>query len=247
VPIIEAIILYFVLFFPSVFSSVEEGSVIAFSINQELSRVFIYNTPALALVWFLLLRKKEAAPVKPFFPPAAPRDSATLNPASLNPAASFLFNAGNILVTFTLALLGLLLINIGASMASDLAERAMTGARFEVAIDFQTPDTAMGWVVLCLSCLSAGYLEESFFRFYLSDRLKKFGFYPAMLMSSVSFAYCHMYEGVFGVANALLAGLFLFFIFNKRKRGDGTQTLCAVAFAHGAYNALVYAAIALNL
>jgi membrane protease YdiL (CAAX protease family) len=121
----------------------------------------------------------------------------------------------------------------------------MTGARFEVDVGFQAPDTAAGWWVLCLSCLSAAYLEESFFRFYLSERLKKFGFYPAMLMSSVSFAYCHLYEGVFGVANALLAGLFLFFIFNKR--GDRMRALHAIALAHGAYNILVYAAIALNL
>jgi hypothetical protein len=80
----------------------------------------------------------------------------------------------------------------------------------------------------------------------VSDRLKEFGLYPAMLMSSVSFAYCHRYEGLFGVANALLAGLFLFFLFNTRKSGNGMRTLHALAFAHGAYNALVYAAIALN-
>jgi membrane protease YdiL (CAAX protease family) len=140
----------------------------------------------------------------------------------------------------------LLLISVSASIASGLAER-ITGRSFEAGFGVQTPDTAAGWVALCLSCLSAAYLEESFFRFYLSDRLKEFGFYTAMLTSSVGFAYCHVYEGVFGVVNALLAGLFLFFIFNKRKRGKGTRTLCALAFAHGAYNALVYAAAALNL
>ncbi|MDR1219100.1 MAG: CPBP family intramembrane metalloprotease [Treponema sp.] len=241
-PTIEAIILYFVLFFPSVFSSVEGGSVIAFSINHALSRIFIYNAPPVVLIWFLVLRKKEtAAPTKrPLFS-LAPR-----NPAGLNPMDSFMFNAGNFLVTFILALSGLLLINISASLASGLVER-VTGGGFEADFGVQTPDTAAGWVVLCLSCLSAAYLEESFFRFYLSDRLKEFGFYPAMLISSVSFAYCHLYEGVFGVVNALLAGLFLFFIFKKRKSGNGMRALHALAFAHGAYNALVYAAVALNL
>ncbi|MDR2783873.1 MAG: CPBP family intramembrane metalloprotease [Treponema sp.] len=228
-PALEAIILYLVLFFPSVFFNIEKGTVIAFSINQELSRIFIYNAPSLSLVWFLLLRKKEPAAEKPLF-----------LPASRSPAGSFMLNAGNILLTFILALSGLLIINISASMANELAERAV-GARFEVGVDFQTPDTAAGWVVLCLSHLSAAYLEESFFRFYLSNRLKGFGFYPAMLMSSVSFAYCHLYEGFFGVVNALLAGLFLFFIFNKRKYGAGMQTLHAIAFAHSAYNMLVYA------
>ncbi|MDR2447899.1 MAG: CPBP family intramembrane metalloprotease [Treponema sp.] len=241
-PIIEAIILYLVLFFPSVFSTLEEGRAIAFSINQELSRIFIYNAPSLTLVWVLLLWKKSPAPAKPLFSPV-PR-----NFTGLNPMASFLFNAGDILLTFIFALSGLLIINISASLANGLAER-VTGSRFdfEVDVSFQTPDTAAGWWVLCLSCLSAGYLEESFFRVYLSDRLKKCGFYPAMLMSSVSFAYCHLYEGVFGVVNALLAGLFLFFIFNKRKYSAGMQTLHAIALAHGAYNALVYVAIALDI
>ncbi|MDR1073508.1 MAG: CPBP family intramembrane metalloprotease [Treponema sp.] len=246
-PIIEAIILYFVLFFPSVFSSVEGGSAIAFSINHALSRIFIYNAPPVALIWFLVLRKKQTAtPAKRRLFSPAPRNLASLNPMGLSHMDSFMFNAGNFLATFILALSGLILINISASLANGLVER-ITGGGFGADFGVQTPDTAAGWFVLCLLCLSAAYLEESFFRFYLSDRLKEFGFYPAMLISSVSFAYCHLYEGVFGVVNALLAGLFLFFIFKKRKSGNGMRTLHALAFAHGVYNALVYAAIALNL
>ncbi|MDR2194208.1 MAG: CPBP family intramembrane metalloprotease [Treponema sp.] len=240
--VLEAVILYLVLFFPSLFIGVGEETVIAFSISRELIRIFIYNLPPLAFIWFLLLKEKTGRR----------RESAPFLPVLRNAVCSSVSNNINGFLTFILAFFGLLAINAGISVLSGLAERA-SGISFEADIAIQTPDTAAGWYtatgwfVLYLSCLSAGYLEESFFRYYLSDRLKEYGPYPAMLMSSVSFAFCHVYEGLFGVANALFAGLLLFFIFNKRKSGNGIQTLHAIAFAHGTYNALMYAAVALNV
>ncbi|MDR0556415.1 MAG: hypothetical protein LBG43_00885, partial [Treponema sp.] len=141
---IEAIILYMVIFFPSVFSGVEEGSAIAFSINQALSRVFIYNAPPMALIWFLALRKTSAtpAPNTRLFLPALQKPTES-NSASLNPRGSFILNGRRLLATFTLALSGLLLISVSASIASGLAER-ITGRSFEAGFGVQTPDTAAG-------------------------------------------------------------------------------------------------------
>ncbi|MFP3041644.1 CPBP family intramembrane metalloprotease [Treponema primitia] len=89
---------------------------------------------------------------------------------------------------------------------------------------------------MILSCLSTGYLEESYFRFYLFTRFKQGGVSPvkAMIVSSILFALCHVYEGPLGALNALLAGLLLFFIFSRRR------SLHGIAWAHGAYNIFVY-------
>jgi hypothetical protein len=231
--VIEAVMLYLVLFFPSVFAGVEKETVIAFSVNRELLRIFVYNIPPLMYIWFLLLPKKDIMRAEPAFFLSALRN-AVFSPVS---------NGTNVFLTCILAFFGLFAISTGCSALSGLAESA-SSASFGSGMSLQTPDTAVGWLVLYLSCVSTGYLEESFFRFYLSDRLKECGLYPAMLMSSVGFAFCHVYEGLFGVVNAFFAGMFLFFIFNKRKSGNGIQTLHALAFAHGTYNALIYAIIA---
>ncbi|MDR2792663.1 MAG: CPBP family intramembrane metalloprotease [Treponema sp.] len=237
-PVLEAIILYLVLFFPAVFAGVEGGTVIVFSVNRELLHMFVYNIPPLALIWFLLLPKKNMLTMR--------TEPAAFLSTLRNAVFSSVSTRINVFMSFILAFFGLLAISTGGSALSELLERA-AGISFETDVSLQTPETVLGWLVLYFSCVSTGYLEESFFRFYLSDRLKAYGLYPAMLMSSIGFAFCHVYEGPFGVVNALLAGVFLFFIFNKRKSGNGMQTLHALAFAHGTYNALIYAAIALNV
>jgi membrane protease YdiL (CAAX protease family) len=90
--------------------------------------------------------------------------------------------------------------------------------------------------VMILSCLSTGYLEETYFRFYLFKRLTAAGAGPmkAALVSSLLFALCHLYEGPLGALNAFMAGLLLFYIFVRRR------SLHGVAWAHGGYNIFVY-------
>jgi membrane protease YdiL (CAAX protease family) len=90
--------------------------------------------------------------------------------------------------------------------------------------------------VMVLSCLSTGYLEESYFRFYLFTRFQEGGIgrFKGMLISSAFFALCHIYEGLPGAANAFLAGLFLYLLVSRRRAIHG------FAWAHGLYNVFVY-------
>jgi membrane protease YdiL (CAAX protease family) len=90
---------------------------------------------------------------------------------------------------------------------------------------------------MILSCLGTGFLEESFFRFYLFNKLdNRFtGERARLLLSTVLFALCHIYEGPWGVLNAAMAGCFLSILFLKYR------SLYGIAAAHGFYNILVYA------
>jgi membrane protease YdiL (CAAX protease family) len=99
------------------------------------------------------------------------------------------------------------------------------------------PAGFLPWTAAVLSSLSAGYLEESYFRWYLPARFREAGI-SAVLSFSVStllFALCHVYEGPWGFANALLAGALLSFLFVKGR------SFHSIALAHGLYNVLVYA------
>jgi membrane protease YdiL (CAAX protease family) len=90
---------------------------------------------------------------------------------------------------------------------------------------------------MALSCLSTGYLEESYFRYYLLGKLEDFGLSPlvSILMGVLLFSFCHLYEGPWGVLNAFLAGTLLSLIFVR------FRSLHGIALAHGLYNIFVYA------
>jgi membrane protease YdiL (CAAX protease family) len=99
----------------------------------------------------------------------------------------------------------------------------------------EAPGDAPGWTVMVLSCLGTGFLEESFFRFYLFNKLDNIGERKRIVLSTLFFALCHVYEGPWGVLNAALAGSFLSVLFLKYR------SLYGVAAAHGFYNIFVYA------
>ncbi|MDR1596754.1 MAG: CPBP family intramembrane metalloprotease, partial [Treponema sp.] len=202
---IEPFILYWVLFLPSWGFPVPEA--FSFSINRELGRIFSYNIPSLALIWYLFLRL----------------ESPTLSSAGLRPGRRDLLT-----VLFTLPgliALGVLVSLIGSFFPSPISAPAVEAPRGLAAVS-----------VMILSCLSTGYLEESYFRLYLFTRFRESGVSPVkgMVVSSLLFALCHVYEGPLGALNAFLAGLLLFFIFTHR------QTIHGLAWAHGGYNIFVY-------
>jgi membrane protease YdiL (CAAX protease family) len=201
--ILEAFFLYLVLFFPSIFAGSGDVSAL-FSIKQSLLYIFVYNAPALALIWFLLLRDSSFSLKKNSF------------------KEKFL--------SFIAALFGLLLIGFSTATLNTVYGNIF----FQGDSTPKTPNSPFGWFVLAGLCLSTGCLEESFFRVYLAERLKTLGFYRSALISSVFFAFCHLYEGFFGVLNALFAGFFLFFIYHKRKSFE------SIVLAHSVYNALMY-------
>jgi membrane protease YdiL (CAAX protease family) len=197
-----------VLFFPGYYSFVPvlSGSVISFSTFREFYRVFGYSLPALALLWYLILEKK----------------SITLNPGSLKPTKNDLFS-------FLWALPGLALIAAGVSFI---------GAEFSSfsAPAVEAPTNVPGWIAVGLSCAGTGYLEESYFRFYLLQKLENYipQKYVRILLSVLLFAVCHVYEGPMGIINAGLAGFLLAIVFTQYR------TLHGIALAHALYNSLVY-------
>jgi membrane protease YdiL (CAAX protease family) len=105
---------------------------------------------------------------------------------------------------------------------------------------FAAPESAAAWIAAILSSLSSGYLEESYFRVYLLTRLSKAGtgVRETAAVSALLFGFCHIYEGPWGAANAVLAGLILSVFFMRYR------VLHGIALAHSFYNIFVYAAMA---
>jgi membrane protease YdiL (CAAX protease family) len=205
--LIEPLILYFVLFLSgSIFPS-PVPEIIEFSPSGELIRIFLYNIPSLALIWYLLFRSKSAQEWGVGLP--GRRD----------------------LSSFFTAFPGMLLTGFAISAISPLFPGIPEGPRVA------PPQGISGWFVMILSCLSTGYLEESFFRFYLHRKLEDHGIPQGriMVISVLLFSICHIYEGPWGCLNAVLAGFLLSFIFIR------FRSLHGIALSHGVYNIFVYA------
>jgi membrane protease YdiL (CAAX protease family) len=210
---LEVLIVYFVLFFPSFLPNPASSVLITFSITQEISRIFFYNIPSSALVWYLLLKSKDRYAIKH-------RIRELVSHRAIK----------NALTAFVLSLAGLLAMGFCVSVLGSL----FTSMPFSETPVIESPQEA--WLVLAVSCLSTGFLEESFFRYYILRRLKKSDIVWAPLFSSVLFAFCHLYEGFWGVLNAFLAGFLLCFMLRRR------HSLAGIICAHGVYNLLVYVA-----
>jgi membrane protease YdiL (CAAX protease family) len=180
----------------------------AFSSLQELNRILVYNIPALALIWYLLLRPRAK---KKGFPRISRRD----------------------LWSVLAALPALLLTALSVSLAASLFNKIPGGTTLE-----SPPARVSAWIITILSCLSTGYLEESFFRYYLYKKLTLFGLDAPrfILVSALLFSLCHIYEGPWGTMNACFAGLLLALIFAR------FRALHGIALAHGLYNLFVYIA-----
>ena len=180
---------------------------ITFSVNRELARIFLYNIPSFALIWYLMLQKKNLRAWGLGFP--GRKDFFSL------------------LVTFP----GLVLIGLAISLISPLFTDLPPGP------GIGAPENFAGWAVMLFACISTGYLEESFFRFYLLAIPGGPGMKPGRLVfvSTLLFSLCHAYEGPWGILNAVLAGTFLAQVFLHHR------SLHGIALAHGFYNAVVYA------
>ncbi|GHV41046.1 hypothetical protein AGMMS49546_16140 [Spirochaetia bacterium] len=223
--LIEPLILYIILFLPGALSHGPPPELVVFSLNGEIRRILIFNIPSLALIWYLLLR-----------PGACRRDCKfrAFGPQSLSgrPKERVLppFRRQD-LYAILCALPGLLLIGFCISLVSSRFFEAPAGMSLEA------PPDSIGWIVMILSCLSTGYLEESYFRYYLLEKLEAFGLSPlmAIIMGVLLFSFCHIYEGPWGALNAFLAGVLLSLIFVR------FRSLHGVALAHGLYNIFVYA------
>ncbi|GHU79794.1 hypothetical protein FACS189462_5550 [Spirochaetia bacterium] len=207
--LIEPLILYVILFLPGAMKAGPPPELAAFSAAGELRRIFLFNIPSLALIWHLLLQ-----PASRFSP-----QKKQLPRFHLQDLYSALF-----------ALPALLLIGFSIALVS---------SRFGIpaGINIEAPSAISGWIVMALSCLSTGYLEESYFRYYLLGKLEAACHSPvtAVLAGVLLFSACHIYEGPWGVLNAFLAGTMLSLVFVRFRSIHG------IALAHGLYNIFVYA------
>ena len=214
---LEGLILYFVLFFPGIYATGFSGEIepigtIPFSTVRELGRTLTYTIPSLALLWYLISDRKQMT-------------FSSLIPKNLRK---------KVLFPFTIGLPGLILIGLGISLLISLFSQAQ-GPTPPPKVE--APGNIWGWIVMVFSCLGTGYLEESYFRYYLLTRLRRQLPEPAkrIILSTLLFSLCHIYEGPWGVLNALLAGILLSALFIRYR------SLHGIAWAHGAYNIFVYA------
>ncbi|MDR0315961.1 MAG: CPBP family intramembrane metalloprotease [Treponema sp.] len=203
---IEMAILYAVLFLHGSGGGIVVGEPITFSVARELVRLLLYNIPALALIWYLLLKAKQGIEWGISWP----------NKPDIVPG----------LIAFP----GLVLIGFTVSLVSPMFEGIPASPQL------LPPQNAGAWIILVLSCISTGYLEESFFRFYILSKREEMGLglWRAALVSVLLFSLCHLYEGPMGFLNSALAGALLAFVFLR------FRSLHGVALAHGFYNILVY-------
>jgi len=202
---IEPFIIYWVLFFRIPVGSTP-GEVPEFSWTAETGRILMYTLPSLALVWYLLLRAKSL------------REMGIKLPQKKDFVIAFLAFCALTLIGVTISL-------VSAQFGEAVALR-----------QFLRPQTVTAWAVLAVSCVSSAYLEESYFRFYLLSMKEEMGLGPhrAVLVSTLLFSICHIYEGPWGFLNAALSGVVLAYIFLR------FRSLHGIAVAHALYNILAY-------
>ena len=224
----EPLILYFVLFFPGIYASGFSGETasagtIPFSAIRELGRTLTYTLPSLALLWYIVMGRdsRDKMPEKTKFFPVLKK---------LQKRDLFPFAAG---------LPGLIIIGLAVSQLVSffLIYENIFPESFSPPLLVEAPGSAWGWTVMAFSCIGTGYLEESYFRYYLLTRLENRLPNPAIriVISTILFSFCHMYEGPWGILNAVLAGILLSMLFIRYGSIHG------IAWAHGAYNIFVYA------
>jgi membrane protease YdiL (CAAX protease family) len=86
--------------------------------------------------------------------------------------------------------------------------------------------------LLLIFCFITGYREEILFRSYLLTRCQQAGFpLPlALITGTIFFGLLHIYEGIVGVSFALLSGLYLSYIFIKKRN------IHIIGLAHAFFN-----------
>ena len=225
----EPLILYFVLFFPGIYASgisleTPLAGTIPFSAIRELGRTLTYTIPSLALLWYIILGRvgSDKMPEKLkwiLFPGLKKLQKRDLLP-------------------FAAGLPGLVIIGLAISQLVSIVPiyEILPNGSFSPPLLVEAPGNVWGWIVMAFSCIGTGYLEESYFRYYLLTRLENALPSPVfrIIISTVLFSFCHMYEGPWGILNAVLAGLFLSMLFIRYGSVHG------IAWAHGAYNIFVY-------
>ena len=175
----------------------------------ELGRIFAYVIPSLALIWFLISDRNGFSALKKEKP-----------------------NKSDLL-SFFICLPALVILSLGITF---LANLVLQNIESSLPPALNRPENLYGWIILFISCIGTGYLEESYFRFYLLTKMEAQITKKALrvIFSTLLFSICHVYAGPWSILNAALAGTFLSVIFLR------FRSLHGIALAHGLYNFAVY-------
>ena len=209
----EALILYLVLFFPGIYSfGLSGGIVLTETIStvtaRELTRIISYTLPSFVLLWYIIPEKKGFSALK---------QEKIRKPD---------------FIVFSIGFPALVFIGLAISILISLfSEYGVTPPS-----TIETPVGVWPWIVVVFSCICTGYLEESYFRYYLLTKFENrfSGAATGIFFSSILFSLCHIYEGPWGFLNAALAGILLALLFIRYR------SLHGIAWAHAAYNIFVY-------
>jgi len=219
-----------VLFFPGILIRpstdwlVQGIQAIPFSIYRELGHMLTYTLPSLALLLYLIYGGEGR------------QTNIHLDAAAELPGKKSFSGLKDIapgkqdIVPFVIGFPVLVITGLFIAFMIPLFTAAAAPPRIEGPYNF------IGWLIVILACLGTGYLEEIYFRYYLLSRLEKAVPRTAVrvIFSTALFALCHMHDGLWGVLNAAIAGLFLSALFLK------FRSLHGIALAHAGYNMFVY-------
>ncbi len=194
--IIEPLIIFMVLFFPGICASLINLSwastqIISFHLNQEVLRIVSYNIPALALIWYFLLKnpvRSEVGEVKPQKKDLFEAIKAALGLFMIGAIISICMNFFFPTNTEEIHISGILswLIVVISCMTTGYTEESY-------------------FRVYLLNHLRLAGISRN----------------KAVLSSCVLFAVCHMYQGPVGFTSSLLAGLFLSYRYIKKRSIHG--------------------------
>ncbi len=201
-PVFEPLLLYFVLFMPSILRYGSDDEFFFFtSLPSICSYIIMASVQIIFIIYFISLKNEN---------PVSGNFTLSIIPLSL-------IYAVVLLITASAAGALLVMTNITAVPAKINAVRRLLP------------------LYLAVSILT-GYREELFFRHYLITELGKNikNFYP-VIISSLMFAACHIYQGTAGIIISFLTSIMLSVIFLRHKN------IHINALSHTAFNFCILA------
>jgi len=200
---LEAIILYIVLFLSGsagfLFTPPQSAAQAGFNVAAALSGIFLRSLPSLALIWFLLLRKKK------------------LTDWGIRPGLKDLISG-------VITLPCLLIIGFAVTYASSKIGESSLQMKL-VSPSNRLEWTILGFSCLFAAYLEESFFR--FYLLTRRNELKLTAAY-AMAFSVALFSICHIYEGPWGFLNAFLSSILLCFIFLRYKAIHGISVAHAM-------------------
>ena len=237
---LPAVMLYLLLFVPNpndffnLFEAEKNKGTISLSVDTALFLTLFY-APALILFLWQDMRNAAAKVYRLITPQTARRLHPGISYKAAKNAVDTAATAARSVFFFTLdvffTLIGLFVIGISVTSLSFALDAPIPAQQFLIA----NYKLSTVYAVVCMLCAGA-LLEETFFRRYLLTACENAGMGTpaASLVSLLLFTLPHAWEGIFGMINALLAGLFLTAVYLQKR------SLPAPALAHCLYNTAAF-------